>query len=89
MRKTIVIIGLILALFGVGFGSGMTWGEQHAFDSTKHLICPRNPPGTALDVYKYTPKGSLTQKPLTLQELQKKGQHKTPLIPNGTETYKI
>ena len=86
MRKTLIVAVAALALFGTGFGSGMGWGEQHAFDSTKHLICPRNPPGTALDVFKQQPK---VRAPLTLQGLQKKGHHKTPLIPDGTETYKI
>ena len=90
MRKILVMrfvikLMLCLALWGVGFGAGLTWGEQHAFDSTIHLVCPRNPPGTTLDVHKFQP----PQKPLTLQGLYQKRHHTAPLIPDGTETFKI
>lgn len=53
--KLSIIISIAASVYTIGFITGIGWGEQHAFDAVKHLVCPRKPPGTSLEVYKSKP----------------------------------
>ena len=82
--KIAIMIIVAAIIYGMGFSGGLAWGEHHAFDDTKHLICPRNPGGTTLDVHKQPPA------PLTLERLYRhRNPHRNPLIPDGTEIIQV